>query len=156
MRTDETSQSFAAAAIGFAIEIGSCAALKLDQAAALARRLLMRRSFYDEPEPDWTHAFCTYVVSAPREGVELQARRRAKSLCDLNEALRAFGLDLGEAPPQALPWGRQADVNRSLGLTVYCWHVRLDQLARESNRHASTVQSCPASCVRLARRDGGD
>ncbi|WP_144441616.1 hypothetical protein [Bradyrhizobium sp. CCGE-LA001] len=142
MRTDETSQSFAAAAIGFAIEIGSCAASKLDQAAALARRLLMRRSFYDEAEPDWTHAFCTYVVSAPREGVELQVRRTAELLRDLNEELRAIGVDLdlgGEAPPRALPWGRQADVNPPLGLTVYCWHVRLDQLARESKRHASTV-----------------
>ncbi len=41
--------------------------------------------------------------------------------------------------------GRQADVNRPLGLTVYCWRIRLDQSARESKRHASTVQSCPAS-----------
>ena len=45
-------------------------------------------------------------------------------------------------------------INQPLGLTVYCWHVRLDPFARyrELKCHASTVQPCPASCVR--GRDG--
>ncbi|QIO31472.1 metallophosphoesterase family protein [Bradyrhizobium sp. 1(2017)] len=51
-------------AVQVAIEIGSCAALKRDQAAALTRRLFMRRSFYDEAEPNWANALYTYIVSS--------------------------------------------------------------------------------------------
>jgi hypothetical protein len=46
-----------------AIELASCASLKRDQVAALARRLFTRRGFYDEAEPDWASALYTYLVS---------------------------------------------------------------------------------------------
>src|SRR5260370_12629788 len=51
----------------------------------------------------------------------------------------------------------QAIINQPLGLTVYCWHVRLDQFARyrEFKCHASALQSCPASCVRGCDGDFG-
>ncbi|MBR0778333.1 metallophosphoesterase [Bradyrhizobium diazoefficiens] len=46
-----------------AIEIASCASLKRDQVTAFARRLFMRRSFYDEAGPDWASALYTYLVT---------------------------------------------------------------------------------------------
>jgi hypothetical protein len=46
-----------------AIELASCASLKRDQVAVLARRLFTRRGFYDEVEPDWAGALYTYLVS---------------------------------------------------------------------------------------------
>ncbi|MCK1357924.1 metallophosphoesterase [Bradyrhizobium sp. 199] len=159
-----------------AIEIASCGSLKRDQVAVIARRLFMRRSFYDEAEPDWANAFYTYVVSSrawtdlegkfarsgPRSdidawfavrtllgrliaqsaemlgvdraqldelsgrrlincddflrqlprlsgeglGAQQPARQRRRLLRDLNEQVKALGLDLdlgGEAPPQTSP-----------------------------------------------------
>ncbi|MCJ9702559.1 MULTISPECIES: metallophosphoesterase [unclassified Bradyrhizobium] len=163
-------------AVQSAIEIASCASLKRDQVAVIARRLFMRRGFYDEAEPDWASAFYTYVVSShawtdlegkvarsgprsdidalsavrtrlnrliaqsadvlgvdraqldelsgrrsinrddflrqlprlSREGVDARqpARQRRQLLRDLNEQVKALGLNLdlgGEAPPQTSP-----------------------------------------------------
>ncbi|MCK1721428.1 metallophosphoesterase [Bradyrhizobium sp. 141] len=163
-------------AVQSAIEIASCASLKRDQVAAIARRLFMRRGFYDEAEPDWASAIYTYVVSShawtdlegkvarpgprsdidalsavrtllgrliaqsadvfgvdraqldelagrrpincddflrqlprlSREGLDARqpARQRRQLLRDLNEQVKALGLDLdlgGEAPPQTPP-----------------------------------------------------
>jgi hypothetical protein len=47
-----------------AVEIASCATLKRDQVAALARRLLARRAFYDAIVPNWAHALYTYLVTS--------------------------------------------------------------------------------------------
>ena len=52
-----------------------------------------------------------------------------------------------------VPGYRNGQINQALGLTVYCWRVRLDPFAyREFKCHASAVQPCPASGVR--GRDG--
>lgn len=163
-------------AVQSSIEIASCASLKRDRIAAIARRLFMRRSFFDETEPNWANAFYTYVISCrawadlegkvarsgsksdidalaavrtllgrlieqsadvlgidraqldelygrrlincddflrqlprlPREGVDVQrrARQRLQLLRDLDERVKALGLDLdlgAEAPPQTSP-----------------------------------------------------
>lgn len=46
------------------IEIASCATLKRDQIAAIARRLLTRRAFYADGAPNWTNALYTYLVTS--------------------------------------------------------------------------------------------
>jgi 3',5'-cyclic AMP phosphodiesterase CpdA len=51
-------------AVQSTIEIRSCTMLTRDQAAALVRRLLMRRAFYADGEPDWSHALHTYLVTS--------------------------------------------------------------------------------------------
>ncbi len=158
------------------IEIASLATLKRDRVVALTRRLLIRRAFYADGEPDWANAFYTYLVTShawadldaklmrsgrrhdaeavaavtamlhrlieqcagvlgidpfqldefrakrlvnredlrhelsgkPRTGTvaEAQARQRLQLLRDLNEQVKALGLDLGlggELPPQTPP-----------------------------------------------------
>jgi len=51
-------------AVQTAIEIASCAALKRDQVAAQARRLLMRRAFQADGEVDWSSALHAYLVTS--------------------------------------------------------------------------------------------
>ncbi|MBW7969284.1 metallophosphoesterase [Bradyrhizobium sp. BR 10289] len=51
-------------AVQVAIEIASSAALTRDQVAALLRRLLTRRAFYADGEPDWANALHTYLVTS--------------------------------------------------------------------------------------------
>ncbi|MCP3396580.1 metallophosphoesterase [Bradyrhizobium sp. CCGB20] len=51
-------------AVQTAIEIASCAALKRDQVAAQARRLLMRRAFHADGEVDWSSALHAYLVTS--------------------------------------------------------------------------------------------
>lgn len=51
-------------AVQSTIELASSGALKRDQVAAITRRLLVHRSFYDEAEPNWADALYTYVVSS--------------------------------------------------------------------------------------------
>ncbi|WP_441238597.1 metallophosphoesterase family protein [Bradyrhizobium sp. 930_D9_N1_4] len=51
-------------AVQSAIEIASCAVLKRDQVAGLARRLLARRAFYAGGEVDWPGALYTYLVTS--------------------------------------------------------------------------------------------
>ena len=50
-------------AIQSIIEIASIATLTREQVAALARRLLMRRAFYADGEPNWTLALYVYLVT---------------------------------------------------------------------------------------------
>jgi hypothetical protein len=152
------------------------ATLTRERVMALVRRLLMRRAFYADVEPDWTNALHTYLVTShaladldgklarsgrkrdvaalaaaagllrrliaqsagvlgidsfqldelvakrlvnrddlrrewpgiPDAGidVEAQARQRLPLLRDLNEQVKALGLDLGlggDVPPQTPP-----------------------------------------------------
>lgn len=51
-------------AVESAIEVVSSGALKRDQVAAIARRLFMRRGFYDEAQPDWANSLYAYIVSS--------------------------------------------------------------------------------------------
>ncbi len=51
-------------ALQSAIEIGSCATLKRDQVAALARLLLTRRAFYADGEQDWANTLYACLVSS--------------------------------------------------------------------------------------------
>lgn len=163
-------------ALQSAIEIGSCATLKRDQVAALARLLLTRRAFYADGEQDWANTLYACVVSSqawadidgklakserthdvgavaavrlllnrlteqsadvlgldraalgelrakrlinredllrelprmPRAGIDVQGQTQQKLqlLRDLNERVKALGLDLGlggEVPPQTPP-----------------------------------------------------
>jgi hypothetical protein len=163
-------------AIQSIIEMASIATLTREQVMALIRRLLMRRAFYADGEPDWTNALHTYLVTShalvdldcklaksgrkrdaaalaaaagllrrlieqsagvlgidsfqldelvarrlvnrddlrrewpgiPDAGidVEAQARQRLPLLRDLNEQVKALGLDLGlggDVPPQTPP-----------------------------------------------------
>jgi hypothetical protein len=163
-------------ALQSAIEIGSCATLKRDQVAALARLLLTRRAFYADGEQDWANTLYACLVSSqawadidgklakserahdvaavaavrlllnrlteqsadvlgldraalgelrakrlinredllrelprmPRAGIDVQGQTQQKLqlLRDLNERVKALGLDLGlggEVPPQTPP-----------------------------------------------------
>jgi hypothetical protein len=51
-------------AVQSAIEIASMSTLTREQVMALVRRLLMRRAFYADGEPDWANALHTYLVTS--------------------------------------------------------------------------------------------
>lgn len=94
-------------AVQSTIEIASCASPKRDQVAAIARRLFMRCSFYDETEPNWANALYTYVVSShawadlegkvawsgPRSGIDALAAVRTLLGRLIEQSAEVLGID---------------------------------------------------------------
>jgi Icc protein len=90
-----------------AIEIASCASLKRDQVLALARRLLSRRSFYDDGRQSWADTLYTYLVtshawadldgrfarSGPKPDVEALAAVRALLRQLIGQSADVLGID---------------------------------------------------------------
>ncbi|MGY3031497.1 Icc protein [Bradyrhizobium sp. USDA 4354] len=95
-------------AVQSAIEVASSGSLKRDQVAAITRRLFMRRSFYDEVEPNWADALYTYVVSS-HAWAELEgkvARSAPRSDIDALAAVRTLLGRLIEQSADVLGIGR--------------------------------------------------
>ncbi len=91
-------------AVQSTIDVASSVSLKSDQITAIIRRLFMRRSFYDEAEPNWAAALYTYVVSSHAwAGLECKvARSRPKSVTDALAAVGALLSRLIEQSGDAL------------------------------------------------------
>lgn len=131
-------------AVQSTIDVASSVSLKRDQIAAITRRLFMRRSFYDEAEPDWPAALYTYVVSSQAwAGLEGKvARSRSKSVIDTLAAVRTLLSRLIEQSADVLGIDRaQLDELHGRGL------INRDDFLRELPR-----LSCEGTDVRRRAR----
>ncbi|HXH44554.1 MAG TPA: metallophosphoesterase [Bradyrhizobium sp.] len=87
-------------AVQSVIEVVSSGALRRDQVAAIVRRLFMRRSFYDEGQPDWANSLYTYVVSS-HAWAELEGKIARSGPRSDAGALAAVGTQLGRLIEQS-------------------------------------------------------
>jgi len=105
-------------AVQAAIEVASSASVKRDQIAAITRRLFMRRSFYDEADPNWADALYAYVVSS-HAWTELEgkiARSAPRSDIDTLAAVRMLLGRLVEHPPRCSASIALSSVNSAGGV----------------------------------------